>query len=264
MASLREDLASALASEKSLGQIAADTLRKGALGTREWVEINAGKRAGRLLSITEGEMRKSNGAVDHVFRGFEKEADKLFDESPEAYEAFVNMGMQGNSSKVGPTIPKSYEQALKGMPEDSPIRMMADTANEINANDFPGWKEGNQVLEDFFPRKSKGKMVKGMTPRVNDYEKPTVVLKEYAQDVFDARILAQTFFKGFMEFFIYCFSHFLQADLCSFHQLFLILVHLIELLTLQVVELFNVFRKCILKLFEVDFQFYSIFFCCSI
>jgi len=196
MASLREDLASALASEKSLGQIAADTLRKGALGTREWVEINAGKRAGRLLSITEGEMRKSNGAVDHVFRGFEKEADKLFDESPEAYEAFVNMGMQGNSSKVGPTIPKSYEQALKGMPEDSPIRMMADTANEINANDFPGWKEGNQVLEDFFPRKSKGKMVKGMTPRVNDYEKPTVVLKEYAQDVFDARILAQTFFKG--------------------------------------------------------------------
>ena len=196
MASLRDDLASALASEKSLGQIAMDTLRKGALGTREWVEINAGKRAGRLMSITEGEMRKSNGAVDHVFRGFEKEADALFDANPEAYEAFVNMGMQGTTSKVGPTIPKSYEQALKGMPEDSPIRKMADTAHEINANDFPGWMDGEQVLKDFFPRKAKGKMDKSKEAKVSDYEKPTVVLKEYAQDVFDARILAQTFFKG--------------------------------------------------------------------
>ena len=196
MASLRDDLSSALASEKGLGQIAMDTLRKGALGTREWVEINAGKRAGRLMSITEGEMRKSNGAVDHVFRGFEKDADKLFDTNPEAYEAFVNMGMQGTTSKVGPTVPKSYDQVLKGMPEDSPIRKMADTAQEINANDFPNFKEGKQALEDYFPRKAKGKMESGKTALVNDYEKPTIALKEYAQDVFDARILVQTFFKG--------------------------------------------------------------------
>jgi hypothetical protein len=33
-------------------------------------------------------------------------------------------------------------------------------------------------------------------PRVDDYDKPTVVLKEYAEDVFDSRILLETFFKG--------------------------------------------------------------------
>ena len=108
------------------------------------------------------------------------------------------MGMQGNTSKTveGPMIPKSYEQALKGMPEDSPLRKMADTAHAIHANDFPAFMEGKQAIADYFPRTSKGKMDPNVKQAlVNDYEKPTVALKEYAEDVMDARQLAFTFFR---------------------------------------------------------------------
>ena len=194
--SVREGVASALLADKTLFQQMREGIGWAAIGTREWIEKNAGMHAGRLAAASEIGMRKMNRTIDARFDEFTKDADKLFDENPDAYEAFVNMGMQGNYSPKGPTIPKNYEQALKGMPENSPIRKMADTAHAIHANDFPGFMEGKQALEDYFPRKSKGKMdPNNKRALVNDYEKPTVALKEYAEDVMDARQLAYTFFR---------------------------------------------------------------------
>jgi hypothetical protein len=193
--SVREGVASALLGEKTLFQQMREGIGWAAIGTREWIERNAGMHAGRLAAASEVGMRKMNRTIDARFDEFTSEADKLFDENPDAYEAFVNMGMRGNTSDVGPQIPKTYEQALKGMPENSPIRKMADTAHAIHANDFPAWMEGKQALEDYFPRKGKGKMDPNKRALVNDYEKPTVALKEYAEDVMDARQLAHVFFR---------------------------------------------------------------------
>lgn len=192
---IREGVASALLADKSMAQQFRESIGWAAMGTREWLEVNAGPHAARLAALSEVGMRKMNRTIDARFDEFVDGADKLFDENPDAYEAFVNMGMQGNTSAKGPTIPKNYEQALKGMPEDSPIRKMADTAHAIHANDFPAWKDGKQALEDFFPRKAKGKMDPEKRALVNDYEKPTIALKEYAEDVMDARQLANVFFR---------------------------------------------------------------------
>jgi len=194
-ATLKEKAASALMSERGLLKETADKIDWATLGTREWLEKNAGLRGARLVSYAEQEMRKMDQNVTEIMMPFEKAAREQLDASPALTEAFVNMGRKGPVGAKGPQIPKSWDEARKLFDEDSPIGQMSKMFDEVNANDLPNWKDSDQPIPDYFPSGAKGPMKKGVQARVDDYHDPVSMFKEYTQDVMNARTLASTFFK---------------------------------------------------------------------
>ena len=165
------------------------------LGTREFVEKYAGKRAGRLVSLAEQQMRLLDREVVKLSDEFLEEAMTVLDANPKLYEEFVNIGYARKPGDVGPELPRTVADVASMARGDdaNPIAKMVDLFTEANSMELAGWREGK--LADYFPREAKGAMAKGVQARFDDYENPAVAVKSYVTDVMNARILANTFFK---------------------------------------------------------------------
>ena len=166
----------------------------GVLGNREWLEENAGKRAARLVSVAEQQIRYMDRVIDDKVGEFYDDAVKLVESSPKLYEDLINIGYN-SSEKVGPVIPKTLENALRGAGPDSSVAKMVDVFQEVNALDLPNWKTGKKTLVDYFPRRGKGEFDPSVRALVTDYENPVTIAREYMEDVMHSRALANTFFK---------------------------------------------------------------------
>lgn len=183
---------SALEAEQSLVGKGAAMADYALLGTREWVEKYAGKRAGRLTSIAEQQMRLVDREVHGIMNEFAEDAYKLFENNPDLYEQMVNIGYKVDPSDVGPEVPLMLDKVAEG---NDTIAKMRDVFREVNALDMPAFQKGKKKMYDYFPRESKGKLKAGEQARFDDYENPMTAMANYSEDVLNARALAQTFFK---------------------------------------------------------------------
>lgn len=168
-----------------------DTHDKLVLGTREWTEKHAGVRAGRLVSMAEQQMRMVDREVHQLTNEFAEDAVKMFEDNPALYEQMINIGYKADVSDVGPEMPIMLDRIAAG---NETVAKMRDVFREINALDLTNFKDGKQ-LYDYFPRQSKGALKEGQQARFDDYDNPMKSLSNYAEDVLNARTLAQTFFK---------------------------------------------------------------------
>ena len=161
------------------------------LGTREWAEKHAGVRAGRLVSMAEQQMRMVDREVHQLTNEFSEDAVKMFENNPALYEEMINIGYKADVSDVGPKMPVMLDRIADS---NETVGKMRDVFREINALDLANFKEGKK-LYDYFPRQSKGALKEGERARFDDYDNPMKSLSNYAEDVLNARTLAQTFFK---------------------------------------------------------------------
>ena len=183
---------SALEAEQSLVDKGVAMADYATLGTREWVEKYAGKRAGRLTSIAEQQMRLVDREVHGLMNGFAEDSYKLFENNPDLYEQMVNIGYKAEPSDVGPELPLMLDKVAES---NDTIAKMRDVFREVNALDMPAFQTGKKKMYDYFPRVGKGKMDPKKRARFDDYENPMTAMADYAEDVLNARALAQTFFK---------------------------------------------------------------------
>jgi hypothetical protein len=184
---------SALEGKRSILGKGVDTADYLVLGTREWIEKHAGVRAARLVSMSEQQIRMVDREVHGLMNEFSEDAYKLFENNPKMYEDMVNIGYKADPSDVGPVVPMTLDRMAEG---NDTIAKMRDVFREINALDMPEFATGGRKLYDYFPRQSKGAMKGRGVPRFDDYDNPMTAMAGYAEDVLNARALAQVFFKG--------------------------------------------------------------------
>ena len=167
------------------------------LGTREFVEKYAGKRAGRLVSLAEQQIRMVDKEIVDLSGETLEKAMRVLERNPEAYDDFINMGLKRvDPIAAGPRPPKTIAEVVAevGGEDGKALQDMVDVFTEARKLDMPSWKEVK--IQDYFPRQAKGAMDKNKIANVNDYENPALAVRSYIEDVMQTRILANTFFKG--------------------------------------------------------------------
>ena len=177
-----------------------DTLSAVLLNNRAWIDKKVGVRAGRLVEDSELMIRNTQQEIDDLFDDQLKPIADLIDGNPRLKSLLSQVG---SKSKQKPATDDIASGNLRVDWND--VRAQARTNEEAEAIDYLKGQieelrradfdiEGVDVTKDYFPRVFTGERVseKGVAA-VSDYANPVVALKNMAEDVSQARVVAQRF-----------------------------------------------------------------------
>ena len=146
------------------------------------------------MSVGEQMIRMVDREVHGMMNEFAEDAYKLFENNPELYRQMTNIGYKADAGDLGPDMPLMLDKVAEG---NETVAKMRDVFRQINEMDMPEFQKADRKdIYDYFPRQGKGKMDdETYVPRFDDYDNPMTSLAGYAEDVLNARALAQVFFK---------------------------------------------------------------------
>lgn len=157
------------------------------LSTKEWIVKNVGERAARLAEDSEIMIRYDQQAIEKTFESdIYVRAMKLFEE---------NKGLKAAVLRMNPAIEKKSRMTwiklskLAKTPEEKEIiEHLRQQVKQLQEADL--LKHQNV---SYFPSKTIHALKKVTKASPDDYHNPIVALKEFAEDVSAARMLAQRF-----------------------------------------------------------------------
>lgn len=155
------------------------------LGTRQWLVKNVGERAARLAEDAETMIRHERRALDDVFENTFANAYKLFEDSPQL--KLLSTRMNKSISQNQRVTWDMFNAAAKTPEEKAIVKQVEEQIKTLQALDVV------KGSPDYFPTKGVigGKDAAVMTP--SDYVNPIDAIKEMAEDVMTARVLARRF-----------------------------------------------------------------------
>lgn len=177
---------------------AGDLLSAAGLGTREWIDKNVGKRAGRLVEDSELLIRNNKREIDDLFDNTMKPAFDALENNKMLKSILSQVGSK-SAQKLDVDDTGKYlrvdwndvKSRVKSPEEARLVDELREQVDELKLADFA--IEGVEDGADYFPRIFTGAKTASKTKSVDDYANPVMALKEMAEDISSARVVAQRF-----------------------------------------------------------------------
>jgi len=156
------------------------------LSTKEWISKHASPRAARLAEDSGTMIRADEQMIEEVFDTTLKGAQELFENNRALKTMALNMNETLPSGKR--VSWEDLKNATKSPNERSIIENLEDQVKLLQSEDFV---KSSDV--DFFPTKRLPGFDSVRKPTDSEYFNPLIAVKDYAQDISAAKVLAHKF-----------------------------------------------------------------------
>jgi len=156
------------------------------LSTKEWMVSKVGARAARLAEDAEIMIRHEEQAIEEVFDTTFKPLYELMDNNRDLKTMVLNMNESISKGKRASWA--DVKKTARNADERKLLDQVESQVKALQADDFVDSK-----VTDYFPSKRKPGYDTAVKANDEEYFNPVLALKDYAQDISAAKVLAQRF-----------------------------------------------------------------------